>query len=416
VNAGRAVEVSTLLKHGARVDVLNEDGQAPLHVAALSGDVELADVLVTAGVDMELTTTDGSSALFLAIQSQHFNVAEYLIQKGANVTSANSSNITPLQAAIQLMPAARNIIKLLIEAHSDVHTVTATGTTLLHIAMLYCSDLDLISSLLQKGIDPNAVDADGAAALHIATETDWAEAVILLLQRGAHAALQDNKGQSPLHRAVASQKMNALRAFLDCCDPVIHNTLSVLPDKENLTPLSIAVRAGDIPTVQLLLRDNPNIADESGNTALHHAADCLSVPVISCLLTLPDININAQNAAGDTALHIAARHGSDRIASMLVGQQCEVDAVNNAGDTPLHCGIQHPAVLLLLAQSGANVEAVNSQGLDINTLATPSVASNVRDMFAVHQLQANPPSHKELLNALTTGATFLKHGRTGMYP
>ena len=77
-NVGCEALVVALLKHGARVEAVNEAGATPLHWAALNGHTAAAQHLLAAGADVEARNLAGQSALKLATQAGHSEVGVLL--------------------------------------------------------------------------------------------------------------------------------------------------------------------------------------------------------------------------------------------------------------------------------------------------------------------------------------------------
>ncbi|MGD9782516.1 MAG: ankyrin repeat domain-containing protein [Kiritimatiellia bacterium] len=67
-----------LIGAGAPVDVHDEDGQTPLHYAALNGYAECAKILLKAGADLNATNAAGQTALDLAVAHGQTHVAAVL--------------------------------------------------------------------------------------------------------------------------------------------------------------------------------------------------------------------------------------------------------------------------------------------------------------------------------------------------
>jgi ankyrin repeat protein len=59
------------------------EGDAALHEAAASGDMEMVKLLLERGSDVNARDDDGKSALDLAVERKHEEVADYLRTKGA---------------------------------------------------------------------------------------------------------------------------------------------------------------------------------------------------------------------------------------------------------------------------------------------------------------------------------------------
>ena len=128
-------------------------------------------------------------------------------------------------------------------------------------------DLDRLTELLAE--DPERVDAmsgDGFTPLHLAAFFGQADAVRLLLARGASV---DRNGTgwmtgTPLHAAASGSHATVVRMLLDAgADP--NNR-----QRHGYTPLHSAAANGDLDSVELLLDAgaDPAWANDDGDTAL----------------------------------------------------------------------------------------------------------------------------------------------------
>lgn len=57
--AGDERIVKLLLKHGAKLDVLDQDGKAPVHWATRHNQKKVLEFLIDNGADVNLQTTEG---------------------------------------------------------------------------------------------------------------------------------------------------------------------------------------------------------------------------------------------------------------------------------------------------------------------------------------------------------------------
>ncbi len=114
----------------------------------------------------------------------------------------------------------------------------------------------------------------------------------------------------------------------------------------------IAVLKGQEPMVELLLAHgaDPNVRDMLGWTPLMRAAHRGGAGLVRRLLDSPDVDVNAQNQFGTTALHIAAATGSLRNAKLLVEHGATLELEDSVGNTALTLAEQnkHKAVADLL--------------------------------------------------------------------
>ena len=88
---GDKAAVKALLKSAADVNAAQGDGMTALHWAAMSGDLELAQMLVFAGANVRATTRLGTyTPLFLASQQGHAPVISALLKAGSDVKAGTA--------------------------------------------------------------------------------------------------------------------------------------------------------------------------------------------------------------------------------------------------------------------------------------------------------------------------------------
>ena len=124
--------------------------------------------------------------------------------------------------------------------------------------------LEMLRLLLDAGVDPNLSGANNQTALAAAVIHHQAEAVDLLLDRGAKAGGDPQSGEPPLLFAVDAEIAERL---LDAGAPVDAR------DARGGTALMGAIMVGDVALVDLLLERNadPDATDDAGRSALLYA-------------------------------------------------------------------------------------------------------------------------------------------------
>jgi hypothetical protein len=89
-----------LLKHGAEVNVWTPEGNTPLGVAVMGDDKELVHLFVEHGADVNFCKPDnGRTPLHVAAINGNVPLAEYLIQRGAKVDAKDATGKMPVDYA-----------------------------------------------------------------------------------------------------------------------------------------------------------------------------------------------------------------------------------------------------------------------------------------------------------------------------
>jgi len=336
-------EVELLAQRGAVVNARNKQGDTPLSIAAVKNYQALGEVLLSSGDCTE-------------------------------VFWANGSNQSPLKIALSDPSGSRNwmLTAKMLDARDG------NGNTALH----YCAEWgfkgfrDAARLLVERGIDPNARNANGETALFKAVQSDDSEMIKYLAALGAAIDSRDVQGNTPLHIAARWRAAGAAKTLL---------ALGADKDAQNLagkTPLGIAVRGRDTPVmnssskgalVSILLDAGADInaADSTGRTILLDAVQSGSEDTVRMLLDRGASPLT-QEMYGRTALHEAAAQGNLEMVTMLMQKGSNPLARDTMGDTPLSLAFDKGgAVIETLLGSSSNL--IDSDG---NTPLHIAVAHN----------------------------------------
>jgi len=243
---GQLTVAKYLLDHGAKPN-LGERQSTPLHAAAQSGHKALVELLLERGAAPNAIDEFGRTPLHIATQAGFLAISEVLLSKGANPN------------AVQVRHADRT------------DDSPQFGGPL--NAALDRGRLDVVRLLLDKGADPNLRDEgrpwppnSGNPPLLFAKS---GEAVQLLLSKGANPNFPGRQGTTLLHKAAQEGNLPVLQALLE---GGAHPDGPTNASASVMTPLAIAVEAGQRETADALLKAGAQINRMGAGVAAIHVA------------------------------------------------------------------------------------------------------------------------------------------------
>jgi ankyrin repeat protein len=186
--------------------------------------------------------------------------------------------------------------------------------------------LDAARALAESGAALDITDPDGTSALIFAIINGHFDVASLFADKGADVNLADRTGATPLYSAVDMHTLASSFGRPDLPNPVV---------------------AGSVDAVRMLLARG---ADPNAR---------LKTKVLKRVYNPGD----ARLAEGATALMRAAKTGDATMMRLLIEAGADLDCVTAAGDTALHIGVASPAIVRLLAESGATLDVRNQRGL-----------------------------------------------------
>ncbi len=167
--------VQQLLARGFDANTIDQTGQTGLFIAIREASPKVARVLVDwPEIDLNALNTQGESPLMLAALKGQLELADRMVKKGADV---NKTGWTPLHYAAT--SGQLQLIRLLIENHAYIDAESPNGSTPLMLASMYGTP-EAVKLLLDEGADPTLKNQQGLTALQFAQRASRPDAAELI--------------------------------------------------------------------------------------------------------------------------------------------------------------------------------------------------------------------------------------------
>jgi ankyrin repeat protein len=363
------------------VEEISEDAKpiGSLHKAAAEGDVDQVKGLIAEGSNANSLASDSGmmTPLHVAAISGHRDVAEILLAHASHVNAVDNMHFTPLHRAVE--HDRTEVVKLLIDKGADVNAENVEGETPLDIA------LDRKSARLAELLIENGATV---GSLHTAIRMGSVKQVEKLIKRGVHVDVRDKWGQTPLHCAVMKSRKDITEILIAA------NADIEAMNRRGMTPLHYASQYGHKDIAELLIRKGADIyvKNNDGKTPLDIASKNNHIDIARLLLAhgaqIPNLraavqigdrdrvkafleqgtDVNAKDGNDRTALHIAAQNKHQDIVELLLSMGADVNAGDGSGFVPLVYALWNtdPNMVKLLLDNGADVNAKDtSMGFSI---------------------------------------------------
>ena len=368
-------------KHNFDVNTTDSKGFTALHFSAENGSYELVKLFADKGTDIHLKTEDGMNCLHIASCNGHLNLCKILINKHEfDLHMTDNDRWTSLHFSAK--SGSYNLFKFFADKGTDIHLKTVTGFTCLHLAASY-GHLNLCRKLIKKhGFDVHLTDNEGFTALHCSAECGSYELIKLFADKGTDIHLRTKHGMNCLHIAAFNGHLNLCKTLIYKDNFDLHMTdnngwaalhFSALNGSYDLVEffkdmsgdIYLRTIGGKIPShIAPLYGDLKNI-----KTLTHaHGFDVLMAEKNRCnSLHYFAPNDSFEFNFGLNCLHIAALRGNLNLCKALVNK-CNFDVLmtDNSGWTSLHISAQFGSYELLkfFVDKGTDIYLKTSNGLN----------------------------------------------------
>lgn len=356
---GHACALKLLLDHGAYVDACSgmSDGFPALHRAIkFSAAIDAIETLIDAGADVTAPARNRQSytPLLLAVVHRRLDVCKMLLNYDPKLllqVDVDGNSVLHLAA----LNGDNDICRLLLlsQAKKLATLKNKNSSTALSLACME-GRLSIVEALLddkwgRKSI--NTIDATRSSPLMLACKHNHPMIVHLLISKGAFVNnAADGIGATPLHAACDVGSVEIVSALLDAKANARATKLN------GSTPLHIAARHGHVDVTRLLLTEGlPRSRKRRSHSELKFEREAfLNAPMRRCgssplflsikqdhdevsevLIKTAWIDLEMQNADGDTVLMVAVLRGNVGIAELLKRRGADPFAEGANGNSPM---------------------------------------------------------------------------------
>ncbi|AUD07369.1 ankyrin repeat domain-containing protein [Spirosoma pollinicola] len=360
-NRGNVEIMKALFAKGAKASVEDSHGMTPLNFAAAGGqaNTNVYDHCLAHGADLKKDLNhDGANALLVAIANdKDLKLTDYFVSKGLSLKStdaagnnafsyaARGGNIDILKAVQQRgVPANDNALIMAsqggrrgaapIEVFQYLESLnikpTATnkaGENVLHAIVRRPKQAELIQHFLDKGVDVNQADEEGNTVFMNAAAANRDVAVLEMLMPKVKNINQANqKGTTALAMAIRGNSADVVNFLIaKGADVTVTDK-----DGDNLAAYLIqSVKSGNGPQQEGGPRPEGGQRPESGPKTDDFTAKL-------ALLQGKGIDMKAPQKNGNTLYHLAVAKNDLSLLKRLEPLQIDVNARNKDGITALH--------------------------------------------------------------------------------
>lgn len=115
------------------LEIKNQDGNTPLHIACLKGMKDVVNMLINLGVNVHTKNKYGDTPLMSAIRAGDEEVVRYLLVIGGGLFDKNEKGENPLFVAVTTINKNLNLIRILCDNGADILERNNKGESMLTV-------------------------------------------------------------------------------------------------------------------------------------------------------------------------------------------------------------------------------------------------------------------------------------------
>ncbi|KQS30900.1 ankyrin repeat domain-containing protein [Dyadobacter sp. Leaf189] len=329
-----------LVSKGAKADVIDSHGSTPLNFAAGAGqaNTKIYEICIANGANLKKDLNhDGANALLLAVANdKDLTLTNYFVSKGLDLksTDAAGNNAFSYAARGGNIEVLKALLQKGVPANPTAMLMAAQGSR------RGANSIEVYKYLESLNIKPNVTGKNGQNALHsVVRRPKQDEIVTYFLSKGVDVNQADEDGNTVFMNAAASNPDTATLALLA---PKVKNINQA--NQKGATALALAVRGNSPAVVSYLLSKGAdvNVSDRSGDNLAAYLVQSYSPRTAADfdakmkILQDKGLKLNAAQQNGNTLYHLAVAKNDLALVKKLEAYQIDVNAKNKEGITALH--------------------------------------------------------------------------------
>ncbi|KAI8904129.1 ankyrin repeat-containing domain protein [Gorgonomyces haynaldii] len=353
--------VAYLLSQGCRLNITDDAQRSPLELAAMTGNLEIVELLVDYGLPVT------NSALFLASTNGHGPVISFLLSRGACLDGTCSQSDLDKMLSSACEHGLYDFAKQLLDHGANPQVIFNDWNCLQHSS--HANHPQIVRLLLQHGCSPITKHHP---PLFLSCATGSSECCRLLLDHGAPMDYIDAEGLSLLDAAILSSSLPTVRLLVERGIPLSDSPLLLSLQHQEYHVFDYFLKRTDQSTRDKLLIDVLDLGDTEALELLYkHGCDLYQVvndqpiqwiPILSRHLSILQFFITHQamnvHKHGQTPLMLACSRNDLEICRLLIPESL-VSQKDNNGRSCLDYTLDskcNPDLLRLLIQHGCELK------------------------------------------------------------
>ncbi|XP_067670056.1 serine/threonine-protein phosphatase 6 regulatory ankyrin repeat subunit A-like [Haliotis asinina] len=374
---GSIESVRYLLSEGlADVNTRGKNGRTPIMVAACDGNRSLLQLLLRKGADLLHVDDNGNNILHAACLGGDLEMVRFVLKLAfVDINSSGTNGRTPVMLAAR--KGYKKIFDLLVNTGCDLSQVSGDGDNILHHACLG-GYLDIVKYILQEQIvDINSRGKYGRTPVMKAAWGGHKRVLNLLVDKGGDISMLDNESDNIIHVACIRGNVAMVKNILAKHIFGINSR-----GRKGRTPLMVAAQYGKKELFNLLLCEGANMfhTDDDGNNILHVSCIGGHLHMVVYVLSGFIFDINSRGKSGRTPAMLAAQEGHKHVFNLIVSRNCNLQLGDSCGNNFIHIACIGGSVEMVNYLLRDNTAAIESRGRDGRTPIMSAAAHGQTDV------------------------------------